>query len=68
MVLRTSRETRPSWKGDHTMHAITPDVLVEVLIGAGCIALFAYCAFVFASVGRRVKRARRSSSLPNEPR
>ncbi|WP_297037453.1 hypothetical protein [uncultured Enorma sp.] len=50
------------------MHAITPDVLVEVLIGAGCIALFAYCAFVFASVGWRVKRARRSSSLPNEPR
>ena len=49
------------------MHAITPDVLVEVLIGTGCIMLFAYCAFVFASVGRRAKRTGRSSSLPNEP-
>lgn len=38
------------------MHAITPIVLTGILLGAGCTALFCYCAYVFASVGRRLMR------------
>lgn len=35
------------------MHAITPIALTVLLLGAGCAALFGYCAYVFASVFRR---------------
>lgn len=38
------------------MHAITPIVLTGILLGAGCALLFGYCAYVFASVGRRLMR------------
>lgn len=41
------------------MHAITPIALTELLLGAGCAVLFGYCAYVFASVGRRTARSRR---------
>ena len=50
------------------MHAITPIVLTALLIGAGCILLFAYSAYVFARVARPAKHGGRGGSLPNKPR
>ena len=41
------------------MHAITPIALAGLLLGAGCAALFGYCAYGFARVSLRMPRSKR---------